>query len=121
MYIDLLTIPQFTLGAWAKGAKLSFGTGEVIFMGVDLASRLKFTKDLQLEQETVIEILVDQAAFLAGYYYAPRQFNYYGWVTIATLLAFSVTKKSDTKSKESSEEFILDSSESADWEWDDGN
>ena len=98
MYIDLMTIPKFTLGAWARGAKLSFGTGEVIFFGVELA-----TRDLK---DQFPELAVDEAIFLLGYYYAPRQFPW-GWVTLATYLGIYIDKfvksRQTSESSESSE------------------
>ena len=113
MYVDLMTIPKFTMGAWVRGANLSFGVGELIFFGVDLATR-------NLKDEFP-ELAFDQAAFLAGYYYAPRQFNYYGWVTLAAYLGIYIDKYYKSPKKATNRSPVQQPStrpeSSEDWEW----
>ena len=110
MYVDLLTIPKFTLGAWAKTSKLGFGTLEMLFFGVDITSRLATKQAVNFEQETVMELLVDQVMFLLGYYFAPQQFKYYGWVTLASFSAYIATQKKKKKRWPRPEDFEVEDS-----------
>ena len=93
-YVDKWTLLRFTLGGWAR-TNTDFFKGELLFLGFDGATRV------QEPLSSYGDVIVDQIAFLVGYYCAAKGVPW-GLMTLVGTAGYFLADRSEAVKQEKS-------------------